>query len=126
MDGECWRWLGYLSLGRPRIGYKGKYILVSRLIMWITQDFDFKSKLHVLHKTKDGTCKFVDCWNPEHLYIGTNAQNMADRVITHCKRGHELTVDNTVYSSKGRQCRECKNERTKLWNRKQTKKFQSL
>lgn len=36
---------------------------------------------------------------------------MAGKRLTHCRKGHELTEENTEVSSSGRRCRMCKNAR---------------
>jgi len=56
------------------------------------------------------------CFNPEHLYMGTNSSNQLDAVRdglnynankTHCLRGHEFTPENTAIYGGARNCRAC-------------------
>ena len=63
----------------------------------------------------DHLCRERACCNPEHLEVVTNWENtlrgdnfMASRArATHCKSGHEFTVENTRERGRLRQCREC-------------------
>ena len=67
-------------------------------------------------------CDNPPCVNPEHLFIGTRNINNKDRAakgrtvtpnmnLTHCKRGHEFTPENTITRITGtRLCRTCNNE----------------
>ena len=64
-------------------------------------------------------CDQRDCIRPDHLYAGSQLDNIADMVArgrqsngrsskTHCKSGHEFTSENTYAWHGMRQCRECK------------------
>lgn len=57
-------------------------------------------------KTVRRTCATPDCVNPTHLEV---VDVTSDLRRTHCRRGHELTPENTYYvNERGlRICREC-------------------
>lgn len=72
------------------------------------------TKLKILHK-----CDVSACFNPEHLFEGTQKDNIRDAVSkrrhrnskrTHCKNGHPYTDDNTYIRirSNGNKERRCK------------------
>lgn len=76
----CWYWDGNINVdGYGRFGYKGKVRKAHR-VGWLL----FKGpigKKYVLHK-----CDVKKCVNPDHLYLGTQKQNMQDRFKSHWMR----------------------------------------
>jgi hypothetical protein len=114
----CWNWTGVrIDGGYGRIVFNGnRHTLVHRLSAHLYLGFDLKSKLLVCHR-----CDNPSCFNPKHLFIGTNLDNMKDAVAkgrfkrnnansrkTHCPQGHPYLAPNLWVSKKGiRQCRAC-------------------
>lgn len=124
-ENKCWLYTGHLNRkGYGVLNLKNPIITitVSRLSAYIFLGLDVDNKkLHSLHKS---ICPNKNCWNPEHLYIGTNQDNMNDmkKARLYCKRGHEFNPNNTVIlwsAAKGyqRTCKKCKKEASKV-NRK--------
>lgn len=73
----CWEWEGeiYKNTKAPRFAIKYKYYSSNRVSYYIYKE-SFDDNLYVLH-----TCDFKLCVNPNHLYLGTQQDNMNDRTI---------------------------------------------
>lgn len=73
--GDCWEWSGSKDpCGYGRIKSLGKNFSVHRIAyeLWIGSVEDNS----VLHK-----CDNPSCFNPDHLFLGTQADNMKDMVV---------------------------------------------
>jgi len=73
---DCWLWQGAKNRkGYGHILMDGRTENVQRisamLYLGLKEDQSYR---HVLHR-----CPSKGCWNPEHLYLGDNFDNWADR-----------------------------------------------
>lgn len=71
---ECWEWTG----GKTGNGYGSFYFsgwCIAHRAAWILTYGTIPKGLCVLHH-----CDHPWCMNPNHLFLGTNADNVADRV----------------------------------------------
>jgi hypothetical protein len=120
-DNDCLIWQGAVQssgYGSVTAGKRGKSMLVHRKV-WELVNGPIPDGL-----TIDHLCFVKLCINVEHMEVVTRSENSlrAVRVITHCKRGHELSGDNLRLSLRKtgrvhRVCRACARAYNQEWMR---------
>ena len=107
----CWLHQGAKNnAGHVQIEIFRKSYYIHRLSAYIYLDYDLNlygiDNLQVNHKLE---CPNKNCWNPEHIYIGTQQENVQDTFKNgrkpsygntghfrkYCPNGHEYTPENT-------------------------------
>lgn len=71
---DCWEWNGALrnGYGHAWVDMKLQY---AHRVSWSWANGPIPSGMHILHR-----CDNPRCVNPGHLFIGTNNDNIADRI----------------------------------------------
>lgn len=115
----CWIWKGSSSSGYGRFNIRGRSELAHR-ISYVIHKGTIPDGMVVMH-----TCDNGMCVNPDHLVIGTQADNLADmrrkgragRSLvrtpkSHCIRGHRFAGENvetyTYHGTTRRACLTCR------------------
>ena len=114
-EGDCLVWPGQ----RDKDGYgriqDGDEPLSTHRTAWELRNRPLEPGEMVLHR-----CDNPPCCNPDHLFVGSNADNVADMAAkgrdnwgwqkrkTHCSKGHPFTPENTRMDGTARVCRTCK------------------
>lgn len=91
--GECWEWTGYVmpatGYGQIGAGGRGAGALYVHRVAWELQCGPIPDGMHVLHHCDNRKCVFIN-----HLFLGTNQDNIDDRVKK--GRSHRKTVKLTT------------------------------
>lgn len=86
-DDECWPWFAYRNpkgYGRSFVRVDGQVYVVPHRASWAIHHGP-PGCLHVLHH-----CDNPPCVNPKHLFLGTNEDNVRDRVAKgRTQKGHK-------------------------------------
>ena len=114
-DDYCWCWTASTTQhGYGRISWRGVVRRVHRVVASLVYGIDLDGEDRVCHH-----CDTPSCFRPDHLFIGTQADNVADMVRkgraaggdkphSYCAKGHPLEGDNIKPDKRGRRrCREC-------------------
>ncbi len=107
---SCWQWTASLACeGYGRLSVGGRRFFAHRLA--------YEHFVSAIPKglQVDHLCRNRGCVNPQHLEVVTRIENVMrgesplarNARKTHCKHGHEFTVENTYIDAKGRACRTC-------------------
>ncbi len=116
----CWLWTGCVNnKGYGALYIRGKVEGAHRAY-WEVYNGSIPDNMCVLH-----TCDNPPCVNPDHLFLGTQSDNMIDKIKkgrdhntnkTCCKRKHPFDEKNTRYYTykgvTGRHCRACERLRS--------------
>lgn len=111
-SGDCWLWMA----GRQSGGY-GSFWDAESVVKAHRYSYSLLVGTIPEGLTLDHLCRVRHCVNPDHLEPVTHVVNvqrgfgMNRRNVekTHCKRGHEFTLENTLPNGKSgwRKCRTC-------------------
>lgn len=119
-SGECWLWQGRTNNdGYGRLNVSKRQQVYAHRYAYANIYGPIPDGFFVCHH-----CDNPRCVRPDHLFLGTNQDNVNDMVRkgrhwapprkTHCPKGHAYTPENTEIRKNGQQrCRICAREEAK-------------
>lgn len=116
----CWLWTGsvFKSSGYGACWVDPRTIGAHRA-SWIAHFGEIPEGMFVCHR-----CDVPLCVRPDHLFLGTPADNTRDMQQKGrnrkpaCRKGHAFTPENTLLTKSGRVCRTCRREYSRMYWRK--------
>jgi hypothetical protein len=132
---ECWEWkkskthgYGCYSPINRRYGYYRKQVPAHRIGYELFNGMINDKKTLCCH-----ICDNRKCCNPNHIFLGSNRDNILDAVKkrrfpgqnkTHCPKGHPLSGENLKFNTKGgRSCVACAKEYSKYYRELKKEEF---
>jgi hypothetical protein len=116
---SCWLWLSFINdRGYGQVWHDGNNKKAHRVAYELA-----KGPIPEGYEI-DHLCKIRHCVNPDHLEPVTHYENcqrgdlgIRNRQKTHCKWGHEFTVENTYIKKYNglRDCIACRQRRVREW-----------
>jgi hypothetical protein len=74
--GDCWEWTGAISpQGYGRFGWAMSDVRMAHRVAWALTNGPIPADMHVLHR-----CDNRPCVRPSHLFLGTNRDNVDDKM----------------------------------------------
>jgi len=129
-DGH-WLWIGHCNVaGYGVIKIEGVEYKVGRLSAYLFHNLDLDSDLKANHKDE---CPHKGCWNPNHIYVGSQSDNMSDMIRATNEKplfpcGHQRIDSNIEIvrdyrnAAPSRRCRLCQRKREKVYRDKRKNK----